>query len=396
MVGVQVAMSLSFSVSVPFLPLLLVQIGVHPASTIVAWAGVIGSAFSLTAALATPFWGILSDRTGRKAMVVRTCIAASIFNSLVGLAQNEWELLAVRTIAGIFGGFSAASMALVGTQVPEERLGFSLGWLMTGQLIGKPARSVHRRRPRRCLSRLSHRLFLNRSGRDPRDDRLRGVGRRERGAVRPGARGDRKREPWWAQMAALRRNQLLFPLFAVIILAQIAARGAAPMIPLFVQQLLGNSPWLGTAAGAAVAVTGIADVIASPWLGKRSDIIGYRRVLLICLAGVAAFSFPAGWATNIWIFLALRFGVGIFIGGILPSASAWIGRLFPREQRGAVYGLTSSATFLGGFLGPLLAGFTTARFGFAATFVEIGALTLANLAFVALATRGTPKTPSAA
>jgi MFS transporter, DHA1 family, multidrug resistance protein len=209
------------------------------------------------------------------------------------------------------------------------------------------------------------------------------------------AAGDRKREPWWKQMAALRHNQLLLPLFAVVTLAQVAARGASPMIPLFVHQLLGTSPWLGTAAGAAVAVTGIADVIASPWLGKRSDLLGYRRVLVISLAGAAAFTFPQGWATNIWIFLALRFGVGIFIGGILPSATAWIGRLFPREQRGQVYGLTSSANFFGGFLGPLLAGFTTARFGFAATFVEIGALLLANLVFVAVATRGKPEVTAA-
>jgi MFS transporter, DHA1 family, multidrug resistance protein len=116
---------------------------------------------------------------------------------------------------------------------------------------------------------------------------------------------------------------------------------------------------------------------------------------VISLAGAAAFTFPQGWATNIWIFLALRFGVGIFIGGILPSATAWIGRLFPREQRGQVYGLTSSANFFGGFLGPLLAGFTTARFGFAATFVEIGALLLANLVFVAVATRGKPEVTAA-
>jgi MFS transporter, DHA1 family, multidrug resistance protein len=394
MVGVQVAMSLSFSVSVPFLPLLLEELGIHPESSVVAWAGVIGSSFALTATLVTPFWGMLADRTGRKAMVVRTCIAASLFNALVGLAQNEWELLAVRTIAGIFGGFSAASMALVGTQVPEERLGYSLGWLMTGQLIGNLlgpfiggvlADAFH-----------DYRIVFFSTAAGALLATIACVAFVEEHDFKIPAAGDRKREPWWKQMAALRHNQLLLPLFAVVTLAQIAARGASPMIPLFVHQLLGTSPWLGTAAGAAVAVTGIADVIASPWLGKRSDLLGYRRVLVISLAGAAAFTFPQGWATNIWIFLALRFGVGIFIGGILPSATAWIGRLFPREQRGQVYGLTSSANFFGGFLGPLLAGFTTARFGFAATFVEIGALLLANLVFVAVATRGKPEVTAAA
>jgi len=37
---------------------------------------------------------------------------------------------------GIFAGFSAAAIALVASQVPEDRLGYSLGWLSTGQLVG--------------------------------------------------------------------------------------------------------------------------------------------------------------------------------------------------------------------------------------------------------------------
>ena len=388
MVAVQVFMSLSFSVSIPFLPLLLVELGIRPESSVVAWAGVIGSAFSLSAAFATPFWGMLSDRTGRKAMVVRTCIAASIFNALVGLAQNEWQLLGVRSIAGIFGGFSAASMALVGTQVPEERLGFSLGWLMTGQLIGNLlgpfiggvlADAFH-----------DYRIVFFSTSAGAVLATVACVAFVEEHDVRPAASSANRREPWWVQLAAVRHQTAFIPLFAVVVLAQVAARGASPMIPLFVQRLVGNAAWLGTAAGAAVAVTGIADVLASPWLGKRSDVLGYRRVLTISLAGAAAFTLFQGWSPNVWVFLAQRFGVGIFIGGILPAASAWIGRLYPRERRGQVYGLTSSATFLGGFIGPLLAGFTAARFGFASTFVEIAALLAVNLAVVAFWTRDLP------
>ena len=37
---------------------------------------------------------------------------------------------------GVFAGFSSAAIALVASQVPEERLGYSLGWLSTGQLVG--------------------------------------------------------------------------------------------------------------------------------------------------------------------------------------------------------------------------------------------------------------------
>src|SRR4051812_15768523 len=37
---------------------------------------------------------------------------------------------------GVFAGFSSAAIALVASQVPEGRLGYALGWLSTGQLVG--------------------------------------------------------------------------------------------------------------------------------------------------------------------------------------------------------------------------------------------------------------------
>jgi DHA1 family multidrug resistance protein-like MFS transporter len=155
-----------------------------------------------------------------------------------------------------------------------------------------------------------------------------------------------------------------------------------PIVPLFVRELVGNAPWLGTAAGLAFAVVGLADVLASPFLGKRSDRIGYRRVLLISLGGVALFTIPQAFVRGIVAFIALRFGVGMFLGGVLPTANALIGRMFPMERRGQVYGITSSATFLGMFAGPLLGGVIAARFGFSAVFLVIGALTIANLGWV--------------
>lgn len=387
MVGLQFAMALSFSVSGPFLSLLLVQLGVHPMSAVESWAGIASAIYALPAALLSPFWGVLADRTGRKAMVVRTCIAASLINGATGLAQNEWQLTGIQVVAGCFGGFTASAMALVGTQVPEERLGYSLGWLATGQLVGTLVGPLVGGLLADALHNYRSVFFVTAGGalicalgcaalvheHDP----------------RPLSAEGRPREPFWTQLGALQRHPVLLPLFTVVMLAQVTGRAAQPIIPLFVQHLIGDSPWLATAAGASVAITGVAGIIASPWLGKRGDQRGYRNILLISLAGAAIFTLPQGLATNIWIFLALRFAVGLFLGGILPSAQAWIGRSFPREQRGQIYGMTSSASFLGIFLGPLAAGFTAAHLGFNALFIEIGLLTLANLACVALMRRDT-------
>jgi len=51
-------------------------------------------------------------------------------------------------------------------------------------------------------------------------------------------------------------------------------------------------------------------MIAVPLLGKRSDDIGYRRVLLICLAGATLTSFPQALAGSYWTFVVERFVVG--------------------------------------------------------------------------------------
>ena len=59
------------------MPLFLQQIGVHPLSEVERWAGIIGSANFLTAALFAPLWGALADKFGRKAMVIRSSVGVT-------------------------------------------------------------------------------------------------------------------------------------------------------------------------------------------------------------------------------------------------------------------------------------------------------------------------------
>ena len=54
----------------------------------------------------------------------------------MGLSQDVWQFFAARALMGVFAGFSSTAMALVASQVPEGRLGYSLGLLSTGQLVG--------------------------------------------------------------------------------------------------------------------------------------------------------------------------------------------------------------------------------------------------------------------
>src|SRR5215472_15565862 len=136
MVAVQFVMTMAFSMLTPIMPLLLPELGVQTAAGIDIWAGILSGVTSFVAAFASPVWGRVADRHGRKLMLVRSSLAIGFFTVLMGLSLNVWQFFAARMLMGVFAGFSSTAIALVASQVPESRLGYSLGWLSTGQLVG--------------------------------------------------------------------------------------------------------------------------------------------------------------------------------------------------------------------------------------------------------------------
>ncbi|MGH7042139.1 MAG: MFS transporter, partial [Acetobacteraceae bacterium] len=136
MVGVQFTMTLSFTILSPILPLFLPDLGVKSADSIDWWAGILNGTTPFVAAFASPIWGKIADVKGRKQALIRASIAIGIFTVGMGISQNVWQFFGARVLMGAFAGFSAASIALVASQVPEGKLGYALGWLSTGQLVG--------------------------------------------------------------------------------------------------------------------------------------------------------------------------------------------------------------------------------------------------------------------
>ncbi|HXE16899.1 MAG TPA: MFS transporter [Stellaceae bacterium] len=381
MVGIQFVMTLSFTVLSPIMPLFLPELGVKAPAAIDLWTGILNGTTPLVAAFMSPLWGRLADRRGRKLMLIRSGIAIVVFTALMGISTNIWEFLAFRILLGTFAGFSASAITLVASQVPERRLGYALGWLATGQLVGGLAGPIvgglaadiagSYRVPfflTACVAAVSvvlAQLLVKEKFTPPKL----GEGRNS----------------ILAGMRMLVGSAGVLPLFAVLLLAQFGVRTVQPVITLYVQELVGNVANLATLSGLAFSMTGLADVIASPFLGKRSDILGYRRVLVISLCGAALFSLPQAFVSNYWAFVALRFGVGMFVGGILPTANALVGRMVAASDRGMLYGLTATATFLGNSLGPVTGGAVAASIGLRWVFLVTAGALFANLAWVLVA-----------
>jgi MFS transporter, DHA1 family, multidrug resistance protein len=380
MVGIQFVMTMAFSFLSPIMPLFLPDLGVTTEAGIDVWSGILTGSTSFVAAFASPLWGRLADSYGRKPMLIRSSCAIALFTALMGLSQNVWQFFAARALMGVFAGFSSTAMALVASQVPEQRLGYALGWLSSGQLVGSLVGPVigglladvtHSYRiPFYCTSAItSAAVFLVWYGVREHFARPDGASRR-----RSGLRG----------VAMMIGAAGVLPLFFVLLMAQFSTRAVQPVVTLYVQQIVGQRPDLATLGGIAFSVTGLAGMVAVPFLGRHADDIGYRRVLLICLIGATLTSLPQAFANSYWVFAVERFGVGLFIGAIVPTANALIGRMVPRSDRGTVYGMTASATFLGNSLGPLCGGAIAAWFGLSWVFRVTSALLLVNLVWVYL------------
>jgi predicted MFS family arabinose efflux permease len=96
-------------------------------------AGLLAAAMSLPWALGAPFTGLLSDRLGRRPMIVLALAGVGAATIGSAFATDFTTLLAARFGAGVFGAFGPASvMAAVGDLFPLERRGMAMGWLNAG------------------------------------------------------------------------------------------------------------------------------------------------------------------------------------------------------------------------------------------------------------------------
>src|SRR4051794_7924732 len=103
------------------------------------------------------------------------------------------------------------------------------------------------------------------------------------------------------------------------------------------------------------AVYSLAQLVGAPLLGRLSDHIGRKPVIVIALLGTAAGSFITGAAGALWVLFAGRIIDGAS-GGSLSVAQAAVADIAPPEQRPRLLGLLGAAFGVGFVLGPAIGG----------------------------------------
>ncbi|RAP77824.1 MFS transporter [Paenibacillus montanisoli] len=365
---------------IPFMSLYLQseRIGLTDQHEIATWAGVIFAGNFVTAFLFQPLWGKLSDRYGRKMMLLRSGFGMAIVMILMGFATSPWHLLLLRMVNGTISGFNPAAVSLISITTPKDRMGFAMGTLQSGGIagtilgpfMGGLLADAVGYRPIFYLtgsllfaaSMLAFIIVKERFN-------------REEAAAKPAmsvVEGFRK----------LSAVPQLMALFCVTFLLQFANIGPMPLMPLYVQELHGTTVNLAFWAGFVGSAAGLSNMFASPLLGRLSDRIGQERILGLSLIGAALLFIPQAFAGSVWQLLLFRLLQGCFMGGLIPSVNALVRRFTPDGMEGRSFSLNSSMLALGNMIGPIVGGLVSGWTGIRGVFLISAGLFLLNAVWV--------------
>ncbi len=268
---------IAFSEIMPFMSLYVSELGHFTKAEVSFYSGLVYAATFLVTAIVSPLWGALADRKGRKIMLIRASFGMAVAMFLMGLVSNVWQLLALRALQGLFSGFISNAQALIATQTPRDHSGQALGTLVTGStsgmlmgpIIGGALAEVFSIRDTFFITAallalagvLSATLVKeyftpvkrsNQSGKS-------GIG---------------------GLLAQFKSPRLIMVLLLSTMFVQLGNTSIAPIISLYVKQLMGNQGPIALVAGIIAALPGISNILAAPRLGAYGDSRGSGRVLM--------------------------------------------------------------------------------------------------------------------
>lgn len=366
--------SASYTMSIPFLPLFLFELGVGEQSVNV-WAGVVHSSAFLVGAIMAPLWGSVADRYGRKKMVIRAGLSLAVIYALIAFVRNPWELVGVRLLHGFVGGFVPASMAIVASASPKERMGWSLGMMqagtMTGGILGPVFGGL-------LSTWFGQRMSFVAAGAVIFAATIAVVFAVKEGKPALASKRTSVRE----DLRSVFGQKTLLSLLLLLVLFQMSYNMIQPLLALHVADLHGSVDEAALVSGFVFALIGASGIVASPLWGKAGEKRGYVNMLAFCLLGSGVVLASQFFIDRLWLFTLVQLLFGLFMAGIVPTVNTLMVRSTKEEFRGRSFGLTASANQLGSMIGPLLGGGLGWFLTFHWIFAIAGAVLIALGAFV--------------
>jgi DHA1 family tetracycline resistance protein-like MFS transporter len=338
---------IAIGIIVPVLPKLIVNFLGGNLASAAQWTGIFATVWALGQFFCSPLMGMLSDRIGRRPVILVSNGVTVVDYAIMALAPNLWWLLAGRVLSGVATANITAAYAYVAdVTVPEKRAqaygllasAFGLGFIL-GPAIGGFAGAVDPRLPFWLAAGFGalntlYGIFVLRESLPP---------------ERRTASIDWKRANPIGSLKMLRRHHELYGLAAVSFIA-LVAHEALPN--LWVLYCIAQFDWSQRAIGLSLALVGAISSLNSALLvGPVVKRLGERRTLLV---GLAVFA--------IGLALLASANVAVAVAGIVvlclsvynaPAQSLMSQRVGPSEQ-GELQGALGSLRGIAMLISPML------------------------------------------
>ncbi len=353
---------LGFGILIPLIPYMGMKFNTPP-----EWITPVMGSYSLCQLIAAPLWGRLSDRYGRRPILMSSLAGACLSYLLLGFATNIWWLLLSRALNGFMAGNISAAFAYA-SDVSEPRrragalgligaaigIGFTLGPAIGGILAGDDLRTASFLRPAivsACLSSCALLLVA---------------------CVLPESHTERHRaeHPLGARIGPIRlllQRPVLRLVAAAALLVTSAQSILDSILGIWALNRYGYGPrtfgvLMFGIAFFAILTQGVLVRYLAPRLGESK------------LATLGALTFAAGLLivalTSVPEMTVVGLALcGIGVGAFSPSASALASRQAASHDRGAVMGTYQSASSLARVIGPFTSGPVYAAWGTSAPFL---------------------------
>lgn len=349
---------LGFGLVLPGMPFVAENLGASP-----ALATFILGLYAWGQLISTVIWGRLSDRIGRKPVLIITNGGTALAYLLMAFAPNLWMLAAGRALSGLMGGMAPAMAYVSDITPPEKRaqgmgsigaamsLGFVIGPAIGGVLGGQTAATASLLLPGLvafgiAATTTAATVFLLRESLP--------AGSRAAAAQEQAQNGT----PGFGEL--LRR-----PLMARVLVLGFCVYVAMAMFEtIFPFWAKARFYWGPREVG--LSFTWLAVVVAVTQglvVGRLAPVIGEGR---LAMAGVASYAIGLLWMTQSpswqWMVIGITMtsaGSGTF----LTAMSSFVSRLAGAGERGLVLGTYQSASWAGRSLGPALSGGLFNAFG---------------------------------
>lgn len=346
---------IGFGLVIPLLPFYAARFAASPEQVTALMA-----VFSLMSMLTAPVWGRLSDRVGRRPVLMISMAAASLAYLWLGFANALWMLFAARALAGACAGNIAAANAYIAdVTTPENRakgmgmigaafgLGFIVGPALGGVVAGSNLATADLRTPGLIACALSLTALL-------------GVVFLLKESLRAGALERPRRGRIRLLRDALGRK-VLARLLVIFFLTILAFAGMESTFALWAMAQFG---WGPAQTGYLFTYVGLLSAVMQGGLiGRLTARFGEEKLLIAGLAAIAAGLLVLPLARGLPVLVVSVSALALGMGAMQPSLNSLISRRAGSDEQGEVMGVAQSVGSLSRVLGPLLAGALFAGLG---------------------------------